>query len=352
MRRLLRRLSVSAVITALVFGVSFGFPSLTPSAYAFGTIGERSVELENNVPGQTSEYTLALTIPAVATLGSIKLEFCENSPLYTEPCDAPGGFNLAGATLVSQSGDSGFSIDPSSTANMLILSRTPGPSSGNPSSYILQSVTNANVEGTQYARYSTYAADDASGVSLDEGAVAYTLNGGLGVGTEVPPYLEFCVATAVNGSDCNDIEGNYLNLGDFASNRATTGQLQMAIATNAANGYMVSIDGQTMASGGNALPPLSVPSSSGPGTNQFGINLRANSNPTSGADPIGPGSGSPTARYNGINKFAFQKGDVLASSVNPDDYRKYTVTYLVNIRNDQPAGVYAGTYTYVGMGNF
>lgn len=338
-------LAVLAVVAVVVNGTN-------RPVYAFGTLLNRTVEISDAYPDRTAEYTITMASPPVAALGSIKVEFCENSPLYTEPCDAPAGFSLSGAMLVGQSGDTGFIVDPASTPNVLILSRAPGASTGPNSAYVLQNVVNASAIGTQYARFSTYASSDASGAAQDTGAVAYVLNENLGVGTEVPPYLEFCLATTITGTDCNNLGGNYLDMGDFNASRATTGQLQMAVATNAANGYMVSLDGQTMASGNNALPALPVPTASGPGTNQFGINLRANSNPVSGSNPEGVGSGTPTAKYNIANRFAFQSGDVLASNPAPDDFRKFTVTYLVNISKTQPAGVYAGSYTYVGLGNF
>lgn len=343
----LRTIGGVLVVVGLLLGIYSGLATAQVA-----TIAERGVKLSDSIPGHQSAYNVFLRSPAVPTLGSIKVEFCENSPLFSQPCDPPGGFTLAGAILSDQSGDVGFTIDPSSTASVLILKRTPGASLGTPSEYTLQNVTNATALGTQYARFTTYASNDATGPIQDLGAVAYVLNVDSSLVTEVAQYLDFCVATTINSTDCSDLNGSYLGLGDFSPNAAATGQLQMVVGTNAGNGYMVSIDGNPMASGNNVLPPLTVPTASAPGNSQFGINLRANTSPASGANPSGVGGGTPTADYNIPNRFTFRSGDVIASRATTEDYRKYTVTYLVNISKKQEPGIYAGTYTYVTLGNF
>jgi hypothetical protein len=89
-----------------------------------------------------------------------------------------------------------------------------------------------------------------------------------------------------------------------------------------------------------------------PGLPQFGFNLRANSSPAGGSDPIGPGVGTPQAGYNQPNIYRFVNGDVIASTTAPDDIRQYTASYLVNVSAAQPAGIYVSTVTYVCLANF
>jgi hypothetical protein len=36
----------------------------------------------------------------------------------------------------------------------------------------------------------------------------------------------------------------------------------------------------------------------------------------------------------------------------PDDVRKYTATYIANVPNNQAAGIYVSTITYVCLANF
>lgn len=338
-----------AVIASLLLGARLYFPLKADGAQ----IQLRSVMLSNNVPDETSNYNISMTIPTAGTLGSIKAEFCNNTALFIEACIAPPGFDVSHATLTAQSGETGFTISPDTTSNILILTRTSTTNAANmPISYTLSNVTNATGLSSEYIRYSTFATDDASGSETDRGSVAYALNPRFSVNTEVPPRLDFCVGVTIQGTDCTTAEGNYVNMGEFKTTNASTGQTQIVGGTNASGGYTVTIDGRTLASGNNVLPALSARTSSAPGTNQFGINLRANSNPAAGADPAGNGNGAPKSAYNVPNQFYFRPGDIIASTVGSDDYRKYTVTYLVNINRTQPAGVYSSTFTYIGLGNF
>jgi hypothetical protein len=221
---------------------------------------------------------------------------------------------------------------------------------GGPSTFDLANVLNAASAGTQYARYSTYAADDGTGPILDRGGLAYILHGLFGVSTEVPPYLDFCLGVTITGDDCANPGGSYVSLGDFSPAASSDGQMQLGVATNVPNGYSITVQGNPLASGNHALPAMAIPTVSQPGSSQFGINLRANS--IGGSNPSGPGSGSPSADYDIPDRYLFRSGDVIAGNTGMEAYRKYTVTYLVNISSQQPAGIYSGTYTYVALGNF
>jgi hypothetical protein len=125
----------------------------------------------------------------------------------------------------------------------------------------------------------------------------------------------------------------------------------MVAATNAEGGYNLRVIGGTMASGNNVLPAMNgAPSQQG--VSQFGINLRANTNPIIGQEVTGPGSAGIAAGYNQQNQFRYQSGDVLVSTADPDNFRKFTVSYIVNVASGQPGGVYATTLTYICLGNF
>lgn len=348
------RLLPAIISIASLLSVTAGaglFPSVARAQGA--TITDRGVQVSDSRPGEIADYRIFMKLPAAPAVGSIMVEFCENTPIFGVTCDAPAGFDLSGATLGVQSGDSGFSVHPGSTTNMLILTRTAAPTVGGlASSYTLNGVQSAAVEGSQYARFSTYADEDAAGAIVDRGGIAYALNNDFGLTTEVPPNLEFCVGTSIPTANCTGATGNYVLLGEFTTAAARVGTTQMAAATNADNGYTIRINGTTMTSGNNTIPALTAPTFSAPGTSQFGLNLTVNSNPGSGTAPFGPGQGAPAADYNIPNRFVFRNGDILAGRSQPDDYRVYTVNYLVNISDDQPMGVYAGTYNYIALGNF
>jgi len=110
--------------------------------------------------------------------------------------------------------------------------------------------------------------------------------------------------------------------------------------------------GSSMTSGSNVIPAMAGGGPSVKGTSQFGLNLRANTNPVIGQEVTGPGVAGITANYANQNQFRFNSGDVLASTLGPDDFRKYTVSYIVNVAAGQPGGVYSTTLTYVCLANF
>src|SRR5690606_25747303 len=108
----------------------------------------------------------------------------------------------------------------------------------------------------------------------------------------------------------------------------------------------------TMTSGNNIISALAVPTVSVPGTSQFGLNLRTNTNPSVGQEVVGNGSSVPVPGYGTPNQFKFAHGDVVVSSPVADSNRKYTVSYITNISAAQAPGVYATTLSYICLANF
>lgn len=322
------------------------------SSASAAQLQQRSLRLSNNVPSRAANYEVSMELLTPGTLGSIKIDFCANLALLYYPCTPPAGFDVSGAAVSSQNGVSGFSVDPSTTANSLVITRTPSAVAAGLITITISGVTNQSYEGASFARYYTYASSDASGPVTDDGAVAYSINQEFGVSAEVPPYLTMCVAVTIDSVDCSDAQGSFLQLGQFSTARPTAGQSQLVLTTNAPDGYTVRIQGQTMISGNNAIPSLQSPTVSVAGQSQFGVNLRNNSNPATGNDPSGPGTGTATSDYGQADRFMFRSGDIIASNNSFEDYRKYTITYLVNIGRDQPPGVYASSFSYVALGNF
>jgi hypothetical protein len=125
----------------------------------------------------------------------------------------------------------------------------------------------------------------------------------------------------------------------------------MVIASNAGGGYSMWVAGTSMTSGANVITAMTGGTAQ-KGTSQFGLNLIANTNPAVGQNPVGPGAGGVAAGYSQPDHFRFNSGDTLASVTLPDDLRKYTVSYIVNIPSNQPGGVYSTTLTYVCLANF
>lgn len=335
------------VIVALLIGVA-------PHAYAStDPLDGRYDKISDPTLSAMSRHTFGMTMSNTSTpVGSISFEFCANSPIIGDACIPAGGFDASGATLSSQTGAVGFSISPFSTGNHIILTRPASLPSGVPAEYAFDNIQNPSSGGTYYVRLQTFTSVDGTGLDIESGGVVFVINYGIGVAAEVPPYLRFCVSVTITGFDCSTANSYLIDMGEFSKAQPTKASSEFVVATNASFGFAVSIAGTTLTAGNNTIPALFPGGGSIVGTSQFGINLRANTDPGIGADPNGPGIGTVSAPYSSPNVFRFQSGDVVASSTNSSDNQKFTVSYLANIGASQAPGFYAATMTYICLANF
>jgi len=312
----------------------------------------RSWQILSAVPGATTQYVTSFTVNTNTMIGSLTIEVCANTPVQDDACTVPTGLDLSNVTLSSQTGITDFSV-ANTSVNTILLTRTPSViTPPQPVSLTFNNVVNPSSIGSYYPRLTTYASDDGSGSAIDFGGLAFSINNGLTISSKVPPYIVLCSAVSINNYDCSAANGDYLNLGELSATTTKSAESQLVVYTNAPNGFNVQMSGNTLTSGNNVVPAIANPDVSRPGTAQFGINLRANTSPTVGADPVGPGSGTPSTNYDVPNKYLFNNGDIIASGTTSQDYRKYTVSYIANVPKDQATGVYVSTITYTGTGSF
>lgn len=349
-KQALRTSSLLVIIALSIVGVGLFSVQRAESA----SMGQRSLMLSNSIDGMTNVmYDLLFTTSTAGTLGSVKIEFCSNSSLIDDVCVAPNGLDVSNAQLASVSGVGDFVIAPAgTTANTITLTRSPDAVSPAQIDASFTDIANPSDAGSYFVKITTYASDDASGSYIDNGGIAFSINPALSVSTEVPPFLIFCLGNSIPANDCSSAQGNYVNVGDMGPTYTSSGQTELLTATNAGNGYGISVLGATMTSGNNEISVILPGGQSVAGISQFGINLRSNTNPDVGQSPSGPGHGTPTLGYNMINRYRFISGDVIASSPTADDYRRYTVSYIINVSANQPPGVYTSTFTYICLANF
>jgi hypothetical protein len=316
-------------------------------------LAPRSLTISSSLAGQHNlTYKVSVGMPSTSVVGSIRIQFCSNTALVDDSCVAPFGLDDSGAVLTAQTGATGFIISTSnSTGNEIVLSRPPTIQLATTANYTFDNITNPSNGGSYYARVFTYSSSDGTGSYIDAGGLAFAISPSLGVSAEVPPYLTFCVGEIISGLDCTTATDPFSDLGTLAPTVTSAAQSQLLVATNASDGYSMWVTGSTMTSGNNVLPAMSGGVSQ-QGASQFGLNLRANTNPAVGQNAAGPGFAAIAANYNQPDHFRFLSGDTLASSPFPDDYRKYTVSYIVNVAANQPGGIYSTTLTYIVLGNF
>jgi hypothetical protein len=315
-------------------------------------LASRSVQLSDSRAGATSRYIFSFETTTNDPIQTVLLQVCVNDPFPATPCTAPAGFDASSASLLNQTGDVGFTISAQSTANQLVLERTSAPSNVGLNSYEFSDIVSPSAAGSYYVRIQTFDNNNLTSDSNGYGGAAFAINSSIDINATVPPYLLFCVGVTVQGFNCNSVIGSYVDFGEFDSRQASQGSTQMLAATNAADGYTIRVSGRSPTSGNNVIPGLVGADISRPGVSQFGMNLRANTAPQGGQDVLGPGLGLPTNGYNQPDFFRFNSGDVVAASTAPDDARKYTTTYLVNVSRSQEPGVYVSTMTYIALGSF
>lgn len=323
-------------------------PRAASAAYLTG----RSVAVRTPITSAVTVHTMRFGLVTAASIGSIQFEYCDDTPFINTPCAVPPGLVVNNASITAQSGETGFSVSPASTANTLILTRTAALAAIGPVSYELSNITNPNTPNkSTFVRVSTYASSDASGPVIDQGAVVFSTAGRFGTAGFVPPHLYFCVGVTV-AADCSSTIGDYVNFGEFSPVQVRSVTTQFAAATNDPTGYFIFSLGTTLTSGNNTIAPQPSPFPSQPGISQYGINLRDNNNPNNGQNVSGAGSGVPMPDYNTADVYMFNAGAAIASAAASTDYNRYTTTYIANIPPTQPVGVYSTTITYMAVAQF
>ena len=171
-----------------------------------------------------------------------------------------------------------------------------------------------------------------------------------GFNTNREEYIEFIV----NSSNTD--------LGVLSPSTAATATGTFTVKSYVSNGYVVATASDPPSYNGNFLAHLTTPTASSPGTEQFGINLVANTTgcgaPSNfGANPVQvPDSsfsfGAAAAGYDTCGLFKYVKGDTIASSSKSSGNTNYTVSYLYNISTASKAGLYTFNHVMVATASY
>lgn len=314
----------------------------------------RGLFVQNPTPGATTSYTVSMKYMTPASVGSVDMLFCID-PIPYMPCVTPPGLDVSNAVLTSQTGETGFSIS-SQSANHIVLSRLPSVINvgGLVSSYKFDNIVNpTDISESFSIRLRSHASMDATGSQIDFGSVKGQVTQGIMLETQVPPMLIFCLAQEVQDDCAGTNDTFFTDMGVLEPESTLVARSQMAVGTNATAGFAITANGGSLAAGTNVINSLENPTASIPGTNQFGINLVANSEPAIGNDPEGDWANAlPSPDYGEANKYKYVSGDVVASSPNVSLMKKFTVSYIVNASPQLRAGVYSTTINFIASGRF
>lgn len=149
------------------------------------------------------------------------------------------------------------------------------------------------------------------------------------------------------------IEPGESNLGKLDIDRTATRTMIVHVRSHFAGGYTVQVTGSPPKYEGYTLATPIEPIASLVGTEQFAINVVANSTPNVGKNPVStsgeeePVSGVVLPKYATPNEFAYVNGDIVARTESESSQIKYTVSMIVNVSGNTPAGHYSGDFSAV-----
>ena len=141
------------------------------------------------------------------------------------------------------------------------------------------------------------------------------------------------------------------SFGTFSPTSTATATSQFEVLDYTSYGYVVQIDGTPPTNPyGHQIKALSANSAPTVGIEQYGLNLVANTLPTTfGANPIFGqfGVGDIATNYNTPNSFRFVNGEEIAYAPKSSGLTEYTISYIVDVSDLTPGGQYTSVQNLV-----
>ena len=218
--------------------------------------------------------------------------------------------------------------------------------------------TNTCLEWAQNAG-KTYCAKQSAGELTVGNTSSNNYQAQAGFNTDRTPWISIGIVGSPN-----------VDLGVLAADETKAATAQFRVSAYLSHGYSVQVVGPPPTYGGHTLAAMNNAASS-IGTEQFGINLRANSvgtatpstfgadpaqDPDYPAQPFGFGAANDDTGsgqvYDVANQFRYASGDVIAKSAKSSSYTLYTISYIANITGLTPAGEYKTAQSLVATATF
>lgn len=338
--------SVFLVIGVVFFNFGFFIPQVA-FASSLTALSDRVINLTT---GFTSNHTIKFTTPT-GIVGGETIILTFDNDTSTTGITASDVTVLDDVTSITVNAGTptganwGF-VNTSST----VLTFTTGGGTVAASSVITiilngtNKITNGSIGTTRLIISGTLGNDDKGVISMP-----IISNGVVTVSAEVLGSITFTVSSNAiyfgNLRTTSPCFAESTNPGNVACPITSEAEaLNFTVGTNAPNGYSVTIQGDTLRSGGNTIDPLPVNTASSFGSEQFGLRINASGGLGS---VIAPYAAAGYA-YTGTPATPAQ----IASYTGPSATTTYSVRYLANIAALTEAGSYATAHTYVATGNF
>lgn len=149
------------------------------------------------------------------------------------------------------------------------------------------------------------------------------------------------------------------NFGTFSPTTTSTATATFSVVNYTSYGYVVQVVGNPPTYNNKSINAMSTTTTSQPGTEQFGINLVANTNPISfganpnnGTAPNDFGFGQAAPNYATPNQFRYVAGETIAQAPKSSGRTDYTISYVVNVSTLTPGGTYNSDQTLIVTGTY
>lgn len=170
-----------------------------------------------------------------------------------------------------------------------------------------------------------------------------------GFNTDRSPYLELDITAGATS-----------NVGYLSAGSTATATTTFKVKSYLANSYIVQIVGNpptNNAASPHSLTALTGCGTSSAGTEQFGVNLVANTTPSVGSNltqlPDSTfGFGAVAGSYGTPNTFCYNSGDTIAQSSRSSGFTQFVISYIFNISSLTPDGQYTYNGSLVATSTF
>jgi hypothetical protein len=211
-----------------------------------------------------------------------------------------------------------------------------------PTGYQLQN-TSAGFDVLTNSSSPNYQGTSSSGGTIVGDSASTSFQASAGATTTSDPTLSFAVTSSSS------------NFGTFSPTAATTTTSTFTVLNYTSYGYVVQIFGTSPTYGAHTITALASPTASIAGTEQFGMNLVANTSPTTfGSDPVHGlfAVGSAYTGYSTTNQYKYVSGDIIASAPKSSGQTSYTISYIINTSSVTPSGPYISNQSIVCTGTY
>lgn len=359
-----------------VLAVTLVLAVVAPAFASAAQLTSRSATLSSSSKAATG-VSYKFNFTAAATAAEVVVQFCTNSPLIGEFCDAPGGMSLTGATA----GAGVTSVDQKTGSTLKLTAAI----SAGANELEVTGITNPTNAGTIYARILTYAAsgattydvdDDSSvlGSPIDQGSVAVSITDTIGVSGAVLEALTFCVSgTELTSTNCTTgYSAPVLALGEdvgdgtkaLSPTKVSTGDIFTKISTNAVSGAVVSLKSTAGTAGcaGLAFNGTGACGIAAAGTTgtfadasteaKFGLFLTVPSDSADGNINVETGYDTSDYRLNGAGVTSTYGDPIFNTDGGYANNRDVKLTFGAKSANNTPAGKYSTAISLIATGTF